>query len=723
LIEVGLPDGRVLVVNETDPAKAAQAARLFMQREAKAPQSGDEIRARREAMGTAEDVARSAGEGAVTGAANIAGVGRDISDVLGSAAQWLYRKTGLESPGDREKTYGAADVPDYLKGGRFSPSDETLNKLGVFAKEAAPLMRDPSGRDIRKVIEQAGVERYTPATTAGDYVKAGTQGVVEALALGGVGRGATAAQGTANLAKYGAAPAVAAEAAGKATEGSGAEPYARAGASLLTGGAMAARDAWRSGAGRAARTAVGDIDDATLTAAQRLQAEMAARGQRITAGEAIDTVAGGGTNVGTLERNVAGSVGGGATMRDFYAGRAADSERQFRDTTTAIRGGSGGIDPSQAATRFRDAAGARLREPIDDVNAATAPVYRQTEVLPLDPADVQRLSQSQIIRDALADVTGDAENWLVQGLPAGSVGVWHATMSRIDEMLANGAMNPRSTAAMTRARESINQALRRAEEFNTGVPASNFGAAQDAQRIVRESVVEPMQSRMIGQASRMNVADADSGVEAVRPMISPSGRAVAQGGAPQVREMVAGVAQSDPDAARRMVADILEGEFNAISRPKQGMPVDQFAAARAGSELAGNPERNARITAAIQALPGGNQAAVGWQNLMRWYQAQGARRPTGSETEFNKIMTEELKRGGPVNLDTVTNATSFWKKAVEDFRYSMNTGRLAEIVTSPDGVEQLARLAKLRNTSPAFTNQVLILLNGQASNRGEDLPN
>lgn len=49
MIEVELPDGRVLEVNEKDPKRAAQAARLFMQREAKARpvESGDELVTRR----------------------------------------------------------------------------------------------------------------------------------------------------------------------------------------------------------------------------------------------------------------------------------------------------------------------------------------------------------------------------------------------------------------------------------------------------------------------------------------------------------------------------------------------------------------------------------------------------------------------------------------------------------------------------------------------------
>jgi hypothetical protein len=49
VIEVELSDGRILEVNETNPAKAAQAARLFLLREAKSRpvESGDELVARR----------------------------------------------------------------------------------------------------------------------------------------------------------------------------------------------------------------------------------------------------------------------------------------------------------------------------------------------------------------------------------------------------------------------------------------------------------------------------------------------------------------------------------------------------------------------------------------------------------------------------------------------------------------------------------------------------
>lgn len=224
MIEVETPDGGVA---EFPDGTAPDIIKAALRKKFPAPQTvadgkGDRERSWGE---TALDAAKSFGTGIEQGAIGLAGMPADIGGMLGDAAG-----------------YGM----DWLTGA--SPEQIAANRAKAHGMSGA--LAPPTSAGLTQAVESVQGPMYQPETTVGKYANAVGQFVPGAAAgPGGLMRKAALA----------VVPAVASEAAGQATEGTAAEPYARFGAGLLGGFAAGAQP---GAAGRAMRGAVGDADAA-----------------------------------------------------------------------------------------------------------------------------------------------------------------------------------------------------------------------------------------------------------------------------------------------------------------------------------------------------------------------------------------------------------------------------------------------------------------------------
>ncbi len=181
-------------------------------------------------MSTDEDVARSAGSGALRGFAGFLGVGGDLSKGLGAATEKL-KAAGV--PVDEARTSMLDAMPEWLR--KYHQPQQTVTGL---VTGAPPTPRPVIGSsEIRGAIESAAgapVTNYKPETRAGKY--AGTIGEFGGNPLSYLAPGTIPAK-LLGVVASGAGS----EAAGQATEGTKAEPYARVagamGGALLPGAA------------------------------------------------------------------------------------------------------------------------------------------------------------------------------------------------------------------------------------------------------------------------------------------------------------------------------------------------------------------------------------------------------------------------------------------------------------------------------------------------------
>lgn len=155
------------------------------------------------APSTGEDMLRSAGAGIRRGVEGTLGMFGDVGKAQGNIAAWATDKLGLgEDAQNMARTAGEWLVP---------PGFQVM----------------PKSSDIRSVTDPVIGQAYEPQTRAGKYSR--TIAEFAPAALAGPGRFATKAVTQALL------PALGSETAGQVTEGTSAEPYARAIGATLGG--------------------------------------------------------------------------------------------------------------------------------------------------------------------------------------------------------------------------------------------------------------------------------------------------------------------------------------------------------------------------------------------------------------------------------------------------------------------------------------------------------
>jgi hypothetical protein len=185
-----------------------------------------------------EDAAKSVASGLGQATIGTLGMGGDLRNLASSGLDAAANKIGFD--------------PSYIKSG-LSAASKVIPGLGVIANA-------PSSADIKSTVTNPIVDPdYKPQTGLGGYLKTGAEflpGMVDPELAGPAAFRAAAKLFATRV----AAPAVASETAGKLTEGTAAEPYARiAGAGL--GGYAAAKMAEARAASSLSKSAAPALQD------------------------------------------------------------------------------------------------------------------------------------------------------------------------------------------------------------------------------------------------------------------------------------------------------------------------------------------------------------------------------------------------------------------------------------------------------------------------------
>lgn len=174
-----------------------------------------------DAPSAGEDALKSVGSGLANATIGTLGMGGDMRNLASAATDYVGGKLGA--------------TPDKVQAFK-----DLASKASNFIPGAGALAAAPSSSDIRKLVTDPIVSPdYKPQTTVGGYLKTGAEFLPGMLdpELAAPGALKTAAK---LFASRVAAPAIASETAGKLTEGTEAEPFARMGGALL-GGAGASK--------------------------------------------------------------------------------------------------------------------------------------------------------------------------------------------------------------------------------------------------------------------------------------------------------------------------------------------------------------------------------------------------------------------------------------------------------------------------------------------------
>lgn len=572
---------------------------------------------------------------------------------------------------------------------------------------------------------QSYVPIQPPETRAGKLAAEGISFAAQGAALPlGAGRAAAA--------RLGAAAGITSEAAGQATEGTAAEPYARL-AGALAGGGVASYAGRASGAEQAATASLRSLPEAEreaiLARAQTLMGDAQGAGIPLSAANAIDAASNGVTDLSSLQRHVE-ALGG---MRPFYAAtgeRTDAAARQALDQVAPVPASPSVIGPQtgRAAEEIvTDANRARTAAVAGDAAAARADA--------VDPGSVEALVRSLDERIA-ADTTGLSHGPLrqmrdslirregreaVPAVPGERVPVTDPNTGRVvryetkpgtpavparppeyatdvenlDRVrkyfrdrtelpaFAPDAIDKETGAVVGRATGTIDQALTEGSEAYARRNA-------DYARISRE-VVEPLMQGPIGK-----LANSDLTTQQAITALFPSNPLPNSQG--EIAGAVGALAERNPWAARQLVRAHAESVFNEAAQNLMSGP-NAGGGAKFAAAYRGNAQQAANQDAAIRALPNGDAVADGFNRLLDVFEAMGRRQNVGSRTAYNAEELARMKQGGPVERLAANLATGGIKlpariiAKIEEWRLGRNLDQLADLFTRPDAVAAFRGLA------------------------------
>lgn len=342
------------------------------------------------------------------------------------------------------------------------------------------------------------------------------------------------------------------------------------------------------------------------------------------------------------------------------------------DATARVQGAArGAIDRAQSVAtevgkRYypeaeRSAAQVNVQPIVDDIDGLLNTVK-----------DTKLQSQLQEIRRALYMGDGETLDTSLQG--ADEV---KKILDRMLEQKGPDSLQRRAIGVVKRIRENVIKAAEEASPDDYAFARAAVAPMLEYKRELEQSV--------IGAIANLKNPKAQTAANMLFNMQSPTviGRA---------RHAISA---EDPEAWNAILRGFLWGKF-----AKAGQENVEGEAINRGAKFAkavfGNPEQQKVMRASMTP----EQFSI-FTDLMNVLKATGRVQRAGSRTEFNRLVSEDLKsEAAPVAsaLRTISNPTK-WAEAFQEYRTEAYAARVAEVMTSPDALSKLKELKKVSPTS------------------------
>lgn len=637
----------------------------------------------------------------VRGTGHLIGFPRDADDLLSVAQRWLGH--GVEAVAGNIASRVGADNPLAGAGqaieathaaprGGLVPSMATGQQVGQAIFNATGLPEEhaqtPTGRLAERAVEM-GVASAIPGSTVLRTGVNATTGAVSGLAAQGVAE-------------------------------AGGGPVGQVVAALAVPGGIAALQALRGPVGAQVARAMGGLTPAQVDAAEALMREAQARGTPLTAFEAIQQVTGKNDVMQAAQRVLEQSSGGGPELRPIMSAR----ERNNRAAFGAARQDAGlpsparpELVPTQVATAADDIVGQATRMR----SAAVRPLYQQAAADAGRPNVAPRVSQAvdraatELDRIIQADQSGILANRLGPVRDAlGGPGTPITDFESIDRARKyyrdqlTMPPTPDSPAIDKETAGRVTMVLNRLRaDLDAAVPS--YAAARGRYEHLTRTVIEPLSLGSVGRIA--DSADAATQRATLFPR-SPEGAALPVD-AGSVGRTVRLIASRDQQAARDLVSLQIGSAFDEAARRLSGGP-NAAGGAKFAASVVGSPQQEAVLRAAIEALPGGQQAWRGFRRFLDVMEAQQFRPGANSATNQNALITAELS-GSSLPGEIARGGLSLggrFQQLWSEFQLGRNTESYARMITSPEGLARLRALANIDAGSPAAQTLIVGLLSG-----------
>lgn len=605
----------------------------------------------------ADDMVQSLGSGLAKGVGMLGGMGGD-----------------LQALAARGKAY----LPDVTPDPNSVRNAERFSGRG----DMGPSFPLPTSEQINSLIQKVTGPFYKPQTTPGQYAET----VGEFLPAAGR-----------RVLSMGAIPAIASETAGQVTKGTDLEPWARGGAAFATGGAAALLTRPGTAERAISQQLPQNFNGQTITQAEQLIQEAAARGITLTWPEALERVAPG-TGLVNMQRILESTPGGREVMGPVMAQRPGQIEQAARQEFGNIAPPN--AEPSRIGPAIGEAAGAEIQGTRQNINAVAEPYYTAARTQPVAQAEMRNVRALPGYEEAVRAIRTDPQlNRYVAGLPENSVGflnevkkyLWQAGENAAGPMNANRNMQRAAGYSADEGsvrKTAIDASQRHGGQYETALAIETQGRSQ---------FLDPLLQGPLGK-----LAANDTTTRKAIDVLFPANPIA--GSEAEIARTVTALNRNNPNAARDLVRAHAETTFNEAAQNLQS-GANQMGGAKFASAIAGNPQQRANLEAAVTAV-GGRQAWNGFDRFLQIMEATGTRQPIGSRTAFNAQELKDLSTGSYVAggaklagapgkaLTVVSDTWSRWQ-------LGQNLEQLARIVTDPNARPILQRIANLPEAATA----------------------
>lgn len=451
------------------------------------------------------------------------------------------------------------------------------------------------------------------------------------------------------------------------------EPTARTAGAMITPLAQAPFLV-RSPAQRVTAQELERITPEQMSLAQDIQIKGARARTPVTVAEAIQQATGGATRMPEVQRMVESSIGGGPLMRQYIAGREAQTrgtlESMFPTTTRAEIG----LEAQQAAQ-------ATQRQAKREVSAEVDPLFQQIRSLEVPKDSFDSIVKDNAIVKSAYNAVRTKPEWkqASKNMSENSVGFVEIMRQELSDRIGTAVRE----GADNRAR-LLTQAYDDLKLIADDAVGGDYQAALTATRQARERLQRPLESTPIATiAETTDTSRQFASLFAKNPAelnLTPD----------KVKSTVQSFRTQDPELAKDFVNQYLRSSLERVSpaAQRQGATGGRFA-----DSIWGNETQRANLLAAYETAFG-KDAAKGLSDMMLALKAQAQRLPVGSPTAEK---AELAQRAEGLTRKAISQPLSGVAVLADNIINGRDMERFARILTSDDGVMQLERIAKSKD--------------------------
>lgn len=509
------------------------------------------------------------------------------------------------------------------------------------------------------------------------------------------------------------------------TEGAGAltndNPWARLVGGLFGGGIPAAKSAIKSREGAVVKDAIGEVSEAEIKEAVRRMREGERQGVPLMGTEALD-------KGHQLASSVLSSPRGNKIVEPFVRDRARQTDAAVRRD---IVGPTGSTESAQEAAQRAQLAATKTIDRAEGVRSdATRPFYQaaRNETVPqqnIDDAKAKILAQLDNYPEALfPDQRAAIQDYL------GKLGVPEASTASFLDRLYRDARNAVDVPQIGATDKQKNVAAAMGPVSEALKDASNVGSIQRGRELhqaATRQAIEPLTSGPVGAVAGKNGYVPGDQAPVPRTVGAISNENITS--PKEIRTLYQNLNQTDPKAFPGIAKTYFEQALNKATEDLRS-GANPTAGAKFRELVAGNAaqrENFNEIMRGVAMANGKNPDDVirGANSLLDTLERTGRTPGIGSQTQPRGVTERELGKSKAADLleGASTQPLAPFAARLRDWIMGGRYERLAQVLTSPDSVEQLVRLAKIKpNTTSQQFYAAQILGLDRAISASQDSP-